>query len=221
MQEIGRPRPRVYVPVVLSREEVASLLASMPVGPARIVASLLYGASLRLGEALELRVKDVDFSRRVLLLRQAKGFKDRVVMLPATLVGRLRDQLKHSRALWAADRALALAGVALPDALARKLPRAGQSWGWRWVFPAPGLSRDPRSGIRRRHHLYDQLIGRAIAEPTSSARPRRACRARWIGCRSLRRRRQGHRPRRTERESDRRGRARGGQCRSCTSCFWR
>jgi integron integrase len=166
MQEIGRPRPRVYVPVVLSREEVASLLASMPAG---IVASLLYGAGLRLGEALQLRVKDVDFSRRVLLLRQAKGFKDRVVMLPATLVGGLRDQLKHSRALWAADRALALPGVALPDALARKLPRAAQSWGWHWVFPAPGLSRDPRSGTRRRHHLYDQAIGRAIADAARRA----------------------------------------------------
>jgi integron integrase len=115
-----------------------------------------------LGEGLQLRVKDIDFDRRVIVIRQGKGFKDRVVMLPQPLTESLRLQLARSREIWAADRAMRLPGVAMPDALVSKYPRAGDSWAWYWVFPSPSLSVDPRSGIRRRHHLYEQTVGRAI-----------------------------------------------------------
>lgn len=116
-----------------------------------------------------LRVKDVDFDRSVIVVRNGKGGKDRVVMLPRSLAPDLRDQLAHSRALWAEDRAAQRPGVWLPDALAVKLPRAPQSWSWHWVFPAPALSVDPRSGVRRRHHLYPETVGRQIARAAAVA----------------------------------------------------
>lgn len=149
MQAIGRPRPRVYVPVVLSREEVASLPESLPAGPARLVASLLYGPGLRLGEALQLRVKDVDFGRRVLALRQAKGFKDRVVMLPA----RGHRQAGHRARVAALVRG-APAGLGC-----RHSPRPGTA------------------GPRGRHHddglhARPQVFGGAPAEPAGSATAR-------------------------------------------------
>jgi integron integrase len=124
---------------------------------------------MRLAEALRLRIKDVDFDRRVIVVRDDKGGKDRVVMLPASLVALLREQIAASRALWARDRAAGLPGVWLPDALAIKYPRAGESWSWHWVFPSPTLAVDPRSGTRRRHHLFEQTVGRALAQATRRA----------------------------------------------------
>ncbi len=162
MQEIGRPQQRFRIPVVLSREEVARLLDHVD-EHYRLMCQVLYGTGLRLLECMCLRVKDVDFDRKVIVVRQGKGGKDRVVMLPASLVNALRDQLARSRALWAADRAANVPGVWMPDALARKYPRAESSWAWHWVFPADHLSVDPRSGIRRRHHQYEQTVGRALS----------------------------------------------------------
>lgn len=168
MDEIGRPRQRIHIPVVLSRTEVAALLHALDERH-RLICQLLYGAGLRLLECLSLRVKDLDFDRKTIVVRQGKGAKDRVVMLPATLTEPLQSQLADSRAIWAADRAGRIAGVWLPEALARKYPRAGESWAWHWVFPSPALSTDPRSQIRRRHHQYEQSVGRALARATVRA----------------------------------------------------
>jgi integron integrase len=169
MREIGRPKSRERIPVVLSREEVASLLDALD-PDFRLIGQALYGMGLRLLECLRLRVKDVDFDRKVVVVRDGKGGKDRVVMLPATLIEPLRLQLAKSRALWAEDRAAERPGVWLPDALSRKFPRAAESWPWHWLFPSASVSRDPRSGEQRRHHRYEQTVGRAIAQATTRAR---------------------------------------------------
>jgi integron integrase len=168
MQEIGRPLVRVRIPVVLSRDEVARLLGALD-GTHALVARLLYGAGLRLLECLRLRVKDLDFDRSVLVVREGKGGKDRVVMLPQSLRDDLRAQLAASRRLWEQDRQRNVPGVWLPEALARKFPRAAESWAWHWVWPSPTLAVDPRTGIRRRHHLFEQTVGRALSRAVARA----------------------------------------------------
>lgn len=169
MGEIGRPRTSRHVPVVLSRDEVAALLALLQ-PECWLICALLYGAGLRLQECLSLRVKDVDLSRRVLYVRHGKGGKDRVVMLPAPAEAALRAQIEASRRLWAADRAAGVPGVEVPFALARKLARAAESLSWHWLFPAAGLSFDPRTRLSRRHHRYPQTITRALRQATYRAR---------------------------------------------------
>jgi integrase len=124
---------------------------------------------LRLQECLQLRIKDVDFDRKVIVVRDGKGARDRVVMLPSALEQPMRQQLAAARALWAQDRAEGRPGVWLPDALQAKFPRAGESWAWHWAFPAPNLSLDPRSGVRRRHCLFDQTVGRHLARGAEKA----------------------------------------------------
>jgi integron integrase len=168
MQAIGRPRQRVRVPAVLSRDEVTRLLGALPPDDPP-VPHLLYGAGLRLMEGLRLRIKDLDFDRRVIVVRDGKGGKDRVVMLPASLTDSLRAQVARSRAVWAEDRAADRPGVWLPQALEAKFPRAASSWAWHWVFPAPALAVDPRSGIERRHHLYEQRVSRTLARAVAQA----------------------------------------------------
>lgn len=153
MNAIGRPATRIRLSVVLSREETARLLAVMS-GPYATVVQLQYGCGLRLLECLRLRVKDLDFARQVIVVHEGKGGKDRVVMLPHRLLQPLRAQLAVSRKLWSDDRLHQRPGVWMPDALDRKLPRAGESWAWHWVWPSPVLSEDPRSSIRQRHHLH-------------------------------------------------------------------
>jgi integron integrase len=169
IEEIGRPRSQRRLPVVLSMAEVQQLLAALdelPASPQQapygVVARLLYGTGMRLLEGLRLRVKDIDFDRRAVIVREAKGFKDRVVMLPAALEAPLREQLERAKAVWQADRAAGLAGVHLPQALARKYPRAADSWTWHWVFPHSQLTDDPRTGLRRRHHLLEGSFQRAF-----------------------------------------------------------
>lgn len=161
MGEIGRPRTTQHVPVVLSRDEVAALLGCMA-PEFWLIAALLYGAGLRLQECLMLRVKDIDFSRRVVYVRHGKGSKDRIVMLPAPSAPALRAQVEVSRRLWAQDRAAGVAGVEVPYALARKLDRAAESLNWHWLFPAATLSFDPRTRIERRHFQYPQTVSRAL-----------------------------------------------------------
>ena len=153
MNQIGRPPERKRIPVVLTVAEVQLVLGLMP-GVEGVLARLLYGTGMRLSEGLSLRVKDLDFDRHVVIVRSGKGDKDRVVMLPRSLAPALHEQLTASRALWGADRASGQAGVFMPHALDQKYPRAGQSWAWHWVFPAPKLSVDPRSDVQRRHHLF-------------------------------------------------------------------
>ena len=159
LDNLSRPTVPRRLPVVLSREEVARLL-SLIAGEHGVLARLLYGTGMRITEALQLRVKDVDFDHRAIVIREGKGFKDRVVMLPDTLVAPLKQQLAHSRAIWAQDQVDKRPGVFMPYALAKKYPNAGSSWAWFWVFPQSSVSEDPRTGIVRRHHLYDQTFRR-------------------------------------------------------------
>lgn len=127
-----------------------------------LVARLLYGTGMRLMEGLRLRVKDVDFDRHIIIVREAKGNKDRVVMLPRSLAIGLKEQIAASRVLWDADRRSGVPGVETPNALEVEYPNVGKSWGWFWVFPSPTLSVDPRSGVRRRHRLYEERLQRAL-----------------------------------------------------------
>jgi integron integrase len=158
---INRPSRRPRIPSVLTRDEVAGVLGQMD-GITALLAQLLYGTGMRLMEAMRLRIKDVDFMRHVIIVREAKGGKDRVVMLPRALAPALRQQLLASRGQWEADRQCQHGGVEMPHALDAKYPRAGQSWAWFWLFPSPTLSVDPRSGVERRHHLYEDRVQRAL-----------------------------------------------------------
>jgi len=168
LEEIGRPTPKRRIPAVLTHAEIQRLLQFLD-GESGLLARLLYGTGMRLMEGLSLRVKDVDFDRGAIVVREGKGAKDRVVMLPRSMVEPLREQLARSRELWEKDRAAQRAGVALPFALEAKYPRAGQTWAWHWVFPSPTLSRDPRSGVERRHHLYEERLSRAIKRASAQA----------------------------------------------------
>ena len=113
-------------------------------------------------EGLRLRIKDVDIDRKVIIVRQAKGNKDRVVMLPHRLFDASRHQMLNARSVWDQDRQTEQAGVEVPNALKMKYPKVGQSWGWFWLFPAQGMSVDPRSGVMRRHHVYKERLQQAI-----------------------------------------------------------
>jgi integron integrase len=149
------------LPVVLSEEEVADLLDRMS-GTTGLIARLLYGSGLRLLEAVRLRVKDLDLERLEILVRDGKGAKDRVTMVPESLREPLRAQLGVARALHRRDLPNGYGEVYLPYALARKYPSAAKEWMWQYVFPADRISRDPRSGAKRRHHLDGQLVERAM-----------------------------------------------------------
>lgn len=168
LQEIGRPVPKRRLPVVLAPDEVAAVLQRLT-GVHALLAQLLYGTGLRITEALGLRTKDVDFAQRAVCVRAGKGDKGRVVMLPLSLTGALRSQLGACRAVWARDVQDDRAGVALPHALERKYPRAGQSFGWFWLFPQDQHSTDPRSGVVRRHHLYPETFQRAFKRAVQAA----------------------------------------------------
>lgn len=169
MQDLGRPKSRVRVPTVLSREEAACLLGAIE-GTPGLIARTLYGTGMRLMECLRLRTKDIDFDRSAIVVREGKGGKDRVVMLPETLRESLKRQLAGARQTWERDRAGGAPGVELPDALAIKYPCASESWSWFWVWPAAALSVDPRSRVCRRHHLYQEMAGRAIVRAAAAAR---------------------------------------------------
>ncbi len=168
MEAIGRPQRKPRLPVVLSPHEVAAVLTLLE-GTHRVLAQLLYGTGMRIAEALQLRVKDVEFDRRVIVVRSDKGGKERVVMLPATLAPGLREQLQRARVLWEADARAGHGGVQMPDALERKYPRAGASWAWFWVFPQSEHSVCPRTGVERRHHLFDQTFQRAFKRAVHAA----------------------------------------------------
>ncbi|HLA69932.1 MAG TPA: integron integrase [Steroidobacteraceae bacterium] len=163
LDNITRARRPKRLPVVLSRAEVAAVLAELH-GDHRLVVSLLYGSGLRLLEALRLRVKDVDLERRRILVRDGKGAKDRVTMLPELLVSPLRTRLQLLRAAHEAASAAGYGGVELPYALARKYPGAHREWPWQYIFPAASPARDPRSGAWRRHHLHEQSVQRVVRE---------------------------------------------------------
>ena len=173
LAEVTQARVSRRLPVVLTQREVKALLDHLN-GTMWLVASLLYGTGMRLLEGLRLRVKDVEFERREIVIREGKGNKDRVTVLPENLIEPLRDQLTKARRLHAADLAADFGDVYLPDALAVKYPKAGRQWGWQYVFPGGVRAVDPRSGVERRHHLYEQTIQRSVkiaADRASIAKP--------------------------------------------------
>ena len=149
------------MPVVLTREEVRAVLARME-GPTQLMASLLYGSGLRLLECARLRVKDVDFERKQIVVRQGKGRKDRVTLLPAPLVQTLRQHLQLVQRQHRNDVATGAGYVELPGAMLTKYPNAARDWAWQWVFPATRHYRDPVSTRLRRHHLHETVLQRAF-----------------------------------------------------------
>ncbi len=151
------------LPVVLTRDEVQRLLAPLE-GTTGLVLRLLYGTGMRIMECVRLRVKDVGFARREILIREGKGFRDRVTMLPASLASPLHAHIERVRALHAAELRAGRGHVYLPFALARKYPNAEREWAWQYVFPSAQLSTDPRSGAVRRHHASEQSIQRAMRQ---------------------------------------------------------
>lgn len=158
---VVRAQRPARLPVVLTRDEVDQVLTRVK-GLSGLVARLLYGSGLRLLEALHLRVKDVDFARRQLLIRDPKGRRDRATMLPKALTDPIREQLAAARTLHDEDLRLGFGEVWLPDALARKLPAAAGEWTWQWVFPATSRWRDAATGVERRHHLHESVVQRAV-----------------------------------------------------------
>ena len=168
MDGINRPVSKRRIPSVLTKDEVAGLLAQME-GVTALLARLLYGTGMRLMEGIRLRVKDVDFERHVIIVREAKGNKDRVVMLPRSLVPAMRMQLLAARAVWEADRQAQRGGVETPHALEQKYPKVGQTWAWFWMFPSPTFSVDPRSGVERRHHLFEERLQRSLKKAVALA----------------------------------------------------
>lgn len=168
LQGVVRAKKPKHLPVVLTRIEVDALLAQLQ-GDSWIVANLLYGAGLRLLEALRLRVKDVDFTRREIIVRDGKGQKDRVTMLPMRVVEPLRQHLNKVQHVHQGDLAEGFGEANLPFALARKYPNAAKEWGWQFVFPSGNRSRDPRGHGIYRHHLHEKTIQRAVREAARRA----------------------------------------------------
>jgi integron integrase len=159
--EVVWARKPQRLPTVLSQAETRRLLGRLS-GTYRLMGQLLYGSGLRLMECVRLRVKDIDFDQHHLIVRDGKGFKDRVTLLPASLIEPLQQHLESARVLHQQDLKLGYGEVFLPDALARKYPNAGREWGWCYVFPAHKLSTDPRSGVTRRHHLDESGVQKAV-----------------------------------------------------------
>ena len=156
------------LPVVLTQAEAQQVLLQLD-GTLGLMAGLLYGSGLRLMECVRLRVKDVDFSRHEIVVREGKGNKDRVTMLPMSLVDPLKLHLEKVKALHERDVAEGGGEVYLPNALVRKYPKANRDWGWQYVFPSRVLSTDPRSGVVRRHHADEKALQRAMKKAVSEA----------------------------------------------------
>lgn len=168
LDNMVRAKRPVRLPSVLAPDEAEALLGQLQ-GVHWLMAGLLYGSGLRLMECLRLRVKDVDFAYRQILVRQGKGGKDRVTMLPARLVQPLHSQLGEARRLHAIDLRAGYGEAHLPYALARKYPRGGCEWGWQYVFPSAKRSADPDDGVIRRHHLDESVLARALKEAKEDA----------------------------------------------------
>lgn len=175
MDDIVRAKRATRIPEVLSPEQVRRLFGQLE-GGHRLIASLLYGTGMRLMEALRLRVRDVDFHYRQITVRNGKGGKDRVTVLPDSLIISLKEHLERVKDLHDRDLAEGFGRAYLPYALAGKYPSADREWGWQYVFPAPTRSRDPRSGAVRRHHVFEQNLQRAIKQAAMNLGfPSRVC----------------------------------------------
>jgi integron integrase len=164
---VRAPRP-LRLPIVLSREEVRAVLARLP-EVHRLVSTLMYGGGLRLLEALRLRIKDVDFDRRALVVREGKGDRDRAAPLPRVAEPPLRRHLERVRTLYRQDLAQGLAAAPLPGRLALKYPNAPREWAWQWAFPATRIGVDSATGLRFRHHLHETAVQRAVKRAVAEA----------------------------------------------------
>jgi integron integrase len=180
IKELVRAKRPRHLPVVLTREEIRALLAQLQ-GMQWLMTSLLYGTGMRLMEVVRLRVKDIDFGYRQIVVRNAKGSKDRVVPLPESLTAELRAQLATTRELHEKDLLDGFGLVYLPDALMKKYPKAQSEWLWQFVFPSGRLSVDPRSRVTRRHHIHENGLQKAV-----KAAARKAGIPKKVGCHALR-----------------------------------
>ena len=168
LDNITQAKAPKRLPVVLTVSEVQAVLSRLT-GTHALIASLLYGGGMRLMEAVRLRVNDVEFARREIVVREGKGFKDRVTMLPEAVVVLLKAHLAKVKALHDEDLAQGYGEVYLPFALDKKYPNAGRDWGWQYVFPSKNFSVDPRSGKTRRHHLDEKGVQRAVKQAVCDA----------------------------------------------------
>ena len=165
---VVRAKTPQRLPVVLTRQEVAAVLECMS-GVYGLLAQLLYGTGMRLMECVRLRVKDVDFERAEIVVRDGKGAKDRITMLPQSLIVPLLAHLRTRRLLFDADRVKGKASVFMPNALDKKYPNAAVDWVWQYIFPSGSYSLDPRSGEERRHHLDEKLLQRAVKKAVQAS----------------------------------------------------
>ncbi|HXH13343.1 MAG TPA: integron integrase [Alphaproteobacteria bacterium] len=179
IEAIRAKKPK-RLPAVLTKEETLTVIERLS-GTPRLMAKLLYGSGLRLMECLRLRVKDLDFAQRQIIVRDGKGLEDRVTMLPESLIIPLQEHLAHVKRIHAQDVAHGVAPVYLPSALARKYPHAGRLWIWQYVFPSDRLSKDPRTGILRRHHMSESTLQKAVSQAGRSAGLNKR-----VGCHTLR-----------------------------------
>jgi integron integrase len=177
---VERAKRPARVPTVLSVAEVSALLSGMT-GTKWLMAALLYGAGLRLRECLTLRVKDVDFDYRQIVVRQGKGAKDRRTLLPGSVIEPLHAHLARVKALHERDLAMGFGEVELPNALEVKYPNIGRQWGWQYLFPSHKYSADPRTGVIRRHHVYENYVIRGVKLASAQARI-----AKHVSCHTLR-----------------------------------
>jgi integron integrase len=168
LDNVTRASRTKRLPVVLSRSEVRAMLAQLQ-GTSWLQANLLYGSGLRLMEGLRLRVKDLQLERGELIVREAKGGKDRITMLPATLEEPLRVHLRRLRDWYEVERRQQRPGVSLPFALDRKYPDAALQWGWQYLFPSNDLRKDPCTGALVRHHQHEKTLQRAVASAVRAA----------------------------------------------------
>ena len=167
--QFERPHRGIHLPTVLTRDEVRRLMTAAPPGY-RMIFQLLYGTGLRLLEGLRLRVKDLDLGRNQVVVRDGKGFKDRVTMLPQSLKERLQIHLLKIQALHAEDLEKGQGRVALPGALKRKYPTADRQWMWQWVFPSKTTAADPADGVEKRHHVNETSVQRVMKATVRRAR---------------------------------------------------
>lgn len=168
LDEVEQAKTSKRLPVVLTQDEVAKVLVQLS-GTHHLIVSLLYGTGMRILEVLRLRVKDIDFARKEILIRDGKGYKDRITMLPLSLITPLKTHLDKVKNLHVADLENGFGRVYMPMALDKKYPSAGIDWAWQYVFPSGKLSVDPRSGDTRRHHVQDQAVQRAVRQAVRDA----------------------------------------------------
>lgn len=168
LDDITRAKRPKHIPTVLNHTEIKQLFSQLD-GLHLLMAKLIYGSGMRLMECVRLRIKDIDFERKEITIRDGKGGKDRITMLPHSLIEPLQAHLIKVRHQYDRDQYNKLPAVETPQALAKKKPNAGKEWGWYWVFPSKTLSTDPFSGIVRRHHTHEQALQRAIKKGSLAA----------------------------------------------------